>query len=131
MFDKYREGSDLTIMNTIYHYPKKLENGKWDKGSIDIIAKDNNTGRKILDHIEDPIYPFYYSKEPIETNLLFIEKNKVDLVEVSYRDLKKKIAELTDNLEFYFDNIKNKNARANEILHMHPRVFWSDASIED
>lgn len=131
MFDKYREGSDLTIMNTIYHYPKKLDNGKWDNGSIDIIAKDNKTGKKILDHIEDPIYPFYFAKEPIETNLLFIEKDKVDLVETSYRDLKKKIAELTDNLEFYFDNIKNKNARANEILHMHPRVFSSDMAIED
>ena len=65
-------------MNTIYHYPKKLENGKWDKGSIDIIAKDNKLGKKILDHIEDPIYPFYFAKEPIETNLLFIEKDKVD-----------------------------------------------------
>ena len=26
MFDNYKEGSDLTIMNTIYHYPKKLDN---------------------------------------------------------------------------------------------------------
>lgn len=131
MFDNYKEGSDLTIMNTIYHYPKKLDNGKWDNGSIDIIAKDNNTGKKILDHIEDPIYPFYYSKEPIETNLLFIEKSKVEKIEVPYRDLKKKIAELTDNLDFYYDNIKNRNMRANNILHMHPQVFWSDVALED
>lgn len=131
MFNKYREGSDLTIINTIYYYPKKLDNGKWDKGSIDIIAKDNKTGQKILDHIVDPIYPFYFAKEPINTNLLFIEKDKVELIEESYRDIKKKIAELTDNLELYYDNIKNKNARANEILHLHPRVFWSDTAIED
>lgn len=131
MFDKYREGSDLTIMNTIYHYPKKMDDGKWDRGSIDIIAKDNNTGKKILDHIEDPIYPFYFAKEPVETNLLFIEKDKVDLVETSYRDLKLEIAKLTENEDFYFDNLKNKNARANEILHLHPRVFWSDSAIED
>lgn len=131
MFDKYREGSDLTIMNTIYHYPKKQEDGKWSKGSLDIIAKDNKTGKKILDHIDDPIYPFYFAKEPIETNLLFIEKEKVDLVEAPYRDLKKKIAELTDNLEFYYDNMKNGNRRANEILHLHPRVFWSDTNISD
>lgn len=131
MFDKYREGADLTIMNTIYHYPRKMEDGKWSTGSIDIIAKDNVTGKKVLDHIEDPIYPFYFAKDNIETNLLFIEKDKVDLVEAPYRDLKKKIAELTDNLDFYFDNLKNKNAKANDILHMHPRVFWSDTSIED
>lgn len=131
MFNKYREGADLTIMNTIYHYPKKLDNGKWDSGSIDIIAKDNKTGRKVLDHIVDPIYPFYFSKESIDTNLLFIEKEKVDLIEVPYRELKYKIAELTDNIDFYFDNIKNKNSRANEILHLHPRVFWSDTDISD
>ena len=131
MFNKYREGADLTIMNTIYHYPKKLENGKWDTGSIDIIAKDLKTGKKVLDHIVDPIYPFYFAKERIETNLLFIEKDKVDLVEVEYRNLKHKIAEMTDNLDFYFDNIKNKNSKANEILHLHPNVFWSDANISD
>lgn len=131
MFDRYREGSDLTIMNTIYHYPKKQEDGKWTKGSIDIIAKDNKTGKKILDHIDDPIYPFYFAKEPIETNLLFIKKDKVDLVETPYRDLTRTIAKLTDNEEFYFDNMKNKNKRANEILHLHPRVFWSDVSISD
>lgn len=131
MFDKYREGADLTIMNTIYNFPKKLENGKWDEGSIDLIAKDLKTGKKVLDHIVDPIYPFYFAKEPVETNLLFIEKDKVDLIETQYRNLKHKIAELTDNLDFYFDNIKSKNSRANEILHLHPRVFWSDANISD
>ena len=131
MFDKYREGADLTIMNTIYHYPKKMEDGKWDSGSIDIIAKDNVTGRKVLDHIVDPIYPFYFAKDNIDTNLLFIEKDKVSLIEAPYKDLKKTIAELTENLDFYFDNLKNKNAKANNILHMHPRVFWSDAAIED
>ena len=131
MFNQYREGSDLTIMNTIYHYPKKLENGKWDKGSLDIIAKDNNTGRKILDHIENPIYPFYFAKEPVETNLLFIKKEKVDLIETPYTELEKTIAELTDNLDFFYDNLKNKNRRANSMLHLHPRVFWSDISISD
>lgn len=132
MFNKYRQGADLTIMNTIYHYPKiDPSTEKWDNGSIDIIAKDNVTGKKILDHIEDPIYPFYFSKEPIETNLLFIEKDKVELIETSYKDLIKTIAELTDNLEFYYDNLKNKNRKANNILHMHPQVFWSDTAIED
>lgn len=131
MFNTYREGADLTIINTIYHYPKKLENGKWDKGSIDIIAKDNTINKKILDHIEDPIYPFYFAKEELETNVLFIEKDKVDLIEAPYKDLTKKIAELTDNVEFFYDNIKNKNRKANSMLHLHPRVFWSDISIED
>ena len=131
MFNNYREGADLTIMNTIYHYPKKMDNGKWDNGSIDIIAKDNTIGKKVLDHIENPTYPFYFAKEELPTNQLFIEKSKVDLIEVPYSDVKKKIAELTDNLDFYFDNLKNRNSRANNILFMHPRVFSSDVAIED
>lgn len=131
MFNNYKPGADLTIMNTIYNYPKKQDNGKLDKGSIDIIAKDNKLGKKVLDHIIDPIYPFYYSKESIETNLLFIEKSKVDEIDVSYRDVTKKIAELTDNLDFYYDNNKNGNRSANNILHLHPQVFWSDISISD
>lgn len=131
MFNNYKPGADLTIINTIYNYPKKQDNGKWDKGSIDIIAKDNKLGRKVLDHIIDPIYPFYFSKEPIETNLLFIEKSKVEEIDVSYRDVTKKIAELTDNLDFYYDNNKNGNRSANNALHLHPQVFWSDISISD
>lgn len=131
MFNNYKPGADLTIINTIYNYPKKQDNGKWDKGSIDIIAKDDKLGRKVLDHIIDPIYPFYFSKEPIETNLLFIEKSKVEEIDVSYRDVTKKIAELTDNLDFYYDNNKNGNRSANNALHLHPQVFWSDISISD
>lgn len=131
MFNNYREQSDLTIMNTIYNRPKKLEDGKWTKGSIDIIAKDNTTGRKILDQIEDPVYPFYFSKKLLNVNLLYTQISNVDLIETEYTNITKKIAELTDNLDFYYDNIRNKNSRANNSLHMHPRVFWSDMAIED
>ena len=47
MITGYPEGSNLTIMNATYAYPKKdFETEKWDKGSITIVAKDNTTGRK-------------------------------------------------------------------------------------
>ena len=47
MLKKYPQGSDLTIMNTMYLYPSKDEGtGKWDKGSMTLVYKDNITGQK-------------------------------------------------------------------------------------
>ena len=51
----YPEGSDITILNATYKYPKKdEESGKWDDGSIDIVYRDNLTGEKKLEHIKNP-----------------------------------------------------------------------------
>jgi hypothetical protein len=133
MLKQFPVGYDLTLMNTLYHYPKKLENNKWDKGSMSLVVKDNNTGEKHVIEVENPTYEYYYAKDDvlIENNLFFIEKEKTDLVSVPFTDLEKDIAERTGNLEFYYDNIKNGNRRANSVLHTHPRVFMSDSNIED
>ena len=41
----YPYGSDLTIINTMYQYPRKdEETGKYDDGSITIVYRDNTTG---------------------------------------------------------------------------------------
>ena len=50
----YKDGDNITLLNTIYHRPKKQLDGKYDTGSIDIIYKDMNTNEKKLQHIEDP-----------------------------------------------------------------------------
>lgn len=133
MIKGYPEGSDLTIINCSYTRSRKLENGKWDKGYMTIVAKDNITGKKVMEEIEDPDYEFYFAKDDvvIENNEFFISKDKVDMYKVPYRDLEKHIAELTGNLNFYYDNIRNGQRYANNILHTHPRVFWSDTHIED
>lgn len=130
----YPDGSDITLMNTIYLYPtKNPETNKWDKGSITLICKDNNTGRKFYETKDNPDYEFYVTKPDVvlEHNELFIDKDKVDKMVVPYNDLEKEIAVLTNNTEFYYNNIKNGNRYANKMLHMHPSVFMSDTHIED
>ena len=60
-FSDYPEGYDLTMVQTSFIKARKNERGKWLPSVLTMVARDNNTGKKILDHIEDPIYPFYYS----------------------------------------------------------------------
>ena len=40
-----------------------------------------------------------------------------------YRDLKKSIAENTNNLEWFYDNLSNGNARANDQLFTIPKIL--------
>lgn len=134
MITGYPEGSDITLLDTIYTKPKKDPiTGKWDKGYITIIYRDNKTGLKHNEVIENPDYEFYFAKEDtvIKNPELFIDKNLLDKYAVPYVDLEYKIAELTGNKEFYFDNIRNGNRMANRELHNDPRVFNSDMHIED
>ena len=39
----YKKGSNLTLLNTIYHRPTKLADGKYSSDSIDLIIKDVDT----------------------------------------------------------------------------------------
>lgn len=133
MIKNYPPGSDITLFNTAYFYPKKQENGKWDKGSIDLIYRDNLTGEKHVQHVENPNYEFYVAKDDvnIDHNMLFIEKDKVHKVSTPYVDLEKTIAELTGNEEFYYENIRLGQRAQNKKLHTHPRIFNSDNNIEE
>ena len=95
--------------------------------------KDMNTNEKKLQHIEDPEYTYYMTNEgvPVDYNKLFISKNDVHPIKCKYRELKKSIAENTNNLDFFFDNLKNGNAKENDRLFYIPSVFNADMDIED
>ena len=98
MIRGYDEGANITLLNVIYHKPKKdLETGKYDTGSLDIIYKDMDTMEKKIQHIEDPDYTYYIAKDAYAPtyNKLFIEKDKVEAVTCKYREIKKDIAERT------------------------------------
>lgn len=130
----YPEGYDLTIMNTRYRYPRKNpETEKWDNGSMDLVIKDNVLNTKFVHTINDPSYLYYMAKEhiPIDYHQLFIPVTDVDPIEVPYRNLEKDIAERTNNLDFYFDNLKSGTRYQNKQLHANNRVFFSDTHIED
>ena len=58
----YPKGSDLTIMNTMYRYPCKQDDGKYSNGSMTIIYRDNETGKKGFEYIDNPSYTYYMLK---------------------------------------------------------------------
>ena len=51
----YHKGSDLTIMNTMYRYPRRQDDGKYSNGSMTIIYRDNVTGQ-VSDYEKENIF---------------------------------------------------------------------------
>lgn len=129
----YPEGSDITLLNTMYHKAKKLEDGTYSDDSIDIIFKDMRTGEKKHVTIYKPSYRFYMVKPniPVSYNKLFIDKNDVEPIDCEYNKLKKTIAKETNNLEFFYENNRNGNYRENDKLFTIPSIFNADMHIED
>ena len=138
MFDKYPAGYDLTLLDCRYTYPKLKENGKWDNGHITLIAKDNVTGKKVKEIIKNPSYTYQIVKDEVikERNITYqlksIETSCCTPRTVPYKDLEKDIAEQIGEINFYYDNLKNRNRSANRMLHMmNPKIMMSDINIED
>ena len=129
----YDKGDNITLLNVIYNKSKKMANGKYSKDSVDIVYKDLNTGEKKFEHIDEPNYTYYIANDGVECkyNKLFIEKEKVHPITTAYNNIKKSIAEQTNNLNFFYENIRNKNFRANDQLFTIPTIFNADMDIED
>ena len=129
----YQPGANITLLNVIYHKPVKDETGKYCEDSLDIIYKDMNTMEKKIQHIKQPKYIYWMTNDGVPTNYckLCIEKDKVHPIECNYSDLKKNIAENTNNLDFFYNNIRNGNYKENDKLFSIPSVFNADMNIED
>ena len=127
------EGSDITFMNSWYHYPYKDMNGEWQDDFITIVYRDNKTGEKHHETIMKPDYEYYKIKDPYvkDYNQFFIEDDKVDKIVVPFRKLDKSIAKETNNLEFYNYNIQNRCRGENRKLHTDPSIMLSDTNIND
>lgn len=132
MINGYPQGSDITIMNTMYHRGEKNgKTGKYSDDHITMVFKDNTTGQKQYKTIYKPEYTYYKTDETVGYNRFFIESEKVIPISVPYKDLEKSIAENTGRMEEYYDNIKCGNWRANKILHLDEKIFNSDMHIEN
>lgn len=133
MISGYPEGSDLTIMNAVYHYAKRGEDGKYGDDIMTVVFKDNVTGLKDHRQIHKPEIAFNVVKEEFATPypLFFIEKEKTDVVTTPFKDLDKAAAEATGQLDLFYENIKCGNRRANKMIHMHPRLMGSDININN
>ena len=129
----YPRGSDITLLNTIYLRPKKDENGKYGDDSITIIYRDNKSGIKRHHTIYNPSYTIYFANEDKVSSYpeFFKPVKDCNPVEVPYKDIEKEIASFTDNLDFFYDNIRTGNRYNNRRLHMEPEVLFSDVDIED
>ena len=136
----YKKGDDLTIINALYTRPFKGSNGRWTKGAMQILFRDNVTGKKHVHVIENPTYTFFFMKEEclytkdgdeIDYSQMFTHMDTVDPVTVPYKDLDHQIAVLIGQEERYYENIREGRRMANRVLHTHPRVFGSDINLED
>ena len=56
LLQKYPEGSDITVMNMMYQYSRKREDGSRDPDFLIIVIKDNKTGNKDHIVIKNPKY---------------------------------------------------------------------------
>lgn len=131
----YDTGSDITLLNTIY-IRKIVENNKY-KDFLTLIIKNNITGKKENYEIESPKYTFYVIKEEYrlpEEHVppIAFEKDKCEPITVHYSQIEKVLAEMTGNLDFFYENIRNGNSYANKLLHVTANyIMNSDMDIED
>ena len=134
MITGYPAGSELLLLNTIWHRPvRNADSGKYTDPAITLIYKDLITGEKGNQFINNPDYELYSAKEevPIDHNMLYIEKEKVDKIKVPFKDILKEIAKMSGNVDFFYDNIKSGNRYENNKLMTYNRIFNADMNIED
>ena len=133
MIKHYKDGANISILNTEYHRGNYKENDENDY--LTIVYKDLDTGLKYKEEIKNPTYEYYIAKpdKRVSYPRMYIDKDDVDKVTCKFKDLEKDIATHLGKraLEFFYDNLRTKNARDNKKLHMEPDIFNSDMNIED
>ena len=129
----FPEGSDITILDCYYIRSSQDENGKWLPDFAVILFIDNKTGKKHHRLIQNPDYTFYKIKDEFvkDYSQFFVPKDEVTPITVKYSHLEKEIAKVTGNLEFYEENIRNRNRMENRKLHTDPSIMFSDMTLED
>ena len=129
----YNVGANLTLINTIYIRPQKLSNGTYTDDFMYLVYKDLDTGEVKNECIPNPTYTYYISngQKAINHHMLYIEKEYVKPVTCKYKELLRSIAKETNNLDFFYDNIKSGNYKENSKLLEIPTIFSADQNIED
>lgn len=148
LIPSYPIGSDLVILDASYHFPTKqavetysgIKNIKVPD-TMTIVYKDNATGKKGIEIIEQPEYVFYMLKNNIPTpnyDMFFTEMKNLDEIRCKYRDVNRIIAmklddyENTDrNLKQYQKLVREGNYKALKDFQTSRRVFGSDIPIND
>lgn len=132
LIPNYPIGSDLTILDARYHYAYKDNNDKVQKDTMTIIYKDNTTGEKKNFVIYEPEYTYYkLNGEDPGYHQFFVDESELTPITCKYSELEKSIAENTDRLDWFYDNIRSGNRKANKDVHKDRRIFGSDININN
>lgn len=125
---------NLTIINTVYHKPIKLQDGSWRKPQIDLVYKNHDTNKKGVQCIVDPDYEFFvlnddvpYENHPYD----FADKRLVHPVRCKHSDVIKTIAQLVNKEDLFLLNKNNGNYLANRDFFLEPTIFNADMNISD
>ena len=130
----YPPGSDLTILNAIYRAPMKIENSnKRTVDSLLIVYKDNRTGVKKYEVINEPEYTWYLAKKdvPLGPHTHFLERDQVIPITCKYKDIIPCIAQNVGLMDLYKTNIQNGQYSSNKLFFLHPRVFSADLPMKN
>ena len=132
----YPFGSDITIINTMYKYPSKNEDGKYDDGSITIIYHDNKTGEIKHYILNNPPYVFYSCpdinpNDETEYPRLYMHRELLQQHVVPYKNLEYEIAKINGVVDAYKENVRNGNRYGNKQLHHMANILNSDMDINN
>lgn len=126
---------DLTLLNTVYHKPVKSPiDGKWSKPQIDLVYKNQTTGRKGVQCIIDPDYEFFELNEdiPYKNHAYdFAKIENVHPVRCKHSDVIKTIAQLVGKEDLFWMNKNNGNYSGNKNFFLEPTIFNADMNISD
>lgn len=135
MITGYPADSNITILDTMYLYGSKQENGKYSKDNIIITYIDCDTREKKCELITEPDYEYFRLKDNVAKkgyNEFFAPIDNVESVRVPFNSLEKHLAEVTGNDKLFYDNIRSGNRYANKQMHiLDTSIFNSDMNIED
>lgn len=138
LFEGYPIGSNLTILNTIYHKPTKDPmTEKWDTGSISIVARDLDTGKKVIANIEDPLFEYQVVKPEYYSYLGDYYRSTYPIEWLvtrtcPYRNVAKDVATYLNRKSEYYDDLKYRDWRSRVLkYHTDSRVVRSLVNISD
>jgi len=136
LIEAYPIGSDITILDCTYRYGKKdIETGRLiTPDSMLIIFKDNKTGEKKFQLIENPEFAYYFrdDKKYGDTgyNQFFESEKYLKLIQCKYKSLNKSLAKTLGYTKEWFRENKLDKDKMNQLV-CDRRVFGSDIDIND
>jgi len=119
---------NITLVNVLYISPINNKNDFIIK-----ILKDESTGKKYHEVIEEPEFEFYVTKDEfwLDLPVTTISKDKVRKVTCKYKNLLWSMAQEVGQEKFLKDCIANKRMYYAKQIHLDPNLHASDVDICD